>query len=226
MNRPIGQPLRTAAALLAALLFCAGCKTFRVSDVVTGLNHHPDNVYRSLDELPVTLRRVAVLPATCDTDASEMEAGRSMLEPVIREEFSKTLKFEVIPVSPEKLRALTGRVAWRAEEVLPTELLRTLREELECDAVLFVRLTQFRAYPPLAVGLSLKLVDVDRTELVWVLDEQFDASEPSVVNGARRFQQERELLPAQLADSRSILNSPGVFGRYAANIAFRTLPRR
>ena len=67
---------------------------------------------------------------------------------------------------------------------------------------------------------------MEKAELVWVVDEIFDASEPSVVNSARRYQLTREQLPSSLADSRSILNSPSGFGRYAANSVFQTLPKR
>jgi hypothetical protein len=166
------------------------------------------------------------LPVTSPAEPFELDAGREMLEPVITDELGRTGKFELVRVPPEKLRAWTGRLTWSAEDALPAHLLKQLRDELECDAVLFTRLTRFRAYPPLAVGLSLKLVEVDKAEYVWAADELFDAHEPGVVNDARRFQQKREQLPATLADSRSILNSPTAFGRYAAHSVFRTLPVR
>jgi hypothetical protein len=213
-------------SLLGALAATAGCKTWTLSDPVMGASYRPANVYTSFNQLPVNLRRVAVLPLTCDTKASELEYGRQVLEAVLGEELGKTKKFELITVSPEQLRIWTGRPAWRAEETLPADFLKVIKEQLGCDAVLFSRLTQYRAYPPLTVGFSLKLAEVDTTEFVWAVDEIFDASEPSVVNSARRYQLSREQLPAALSDSRSILNSPSGFGRYAANSVFQTLPAR
>lgn len=214
------------AALVVALGATAGCKTGRLSDPVMGVGYSPGNVYTSFSQLPVSLRRVAVLPLTCDTKASELEYGRQVLGAVLSEELGKTKKFELVAVSPEQLRIWTGRTAWRAEETLPADFLKLIKEQLGCDAVLFSRLTQYRAYPPLTVGFSLKLAEVDTTEFVWAVDEIFDASEPSVVNSARRYQLTREQLPASLSDSRSILNSPSGFGRYAANSVFQTLPAR
>jgi hypothetical protein len=231
MNIPRAPRSRSGKLIIATLLVAVlglftGCKLTRLDEMVAGPGYTPKNVYQSLRQLPVHVRRVAVLPMTCGGDRYEVDAGRELLEPVVTDELGRTRKFELVRVPPEKLRALTGRQTWNAEEALPTGLLRLLRDEMECDAVLFTKLTQFRAYPPLAVGLSFKLVEVDKAEYVWAVDEVFDANEPGVVNDARRFQQTRERLPAALADSRSILHSPSGFGRYAANTVFRTLPAR
>ena len=211
---------------LALLVFSVGCKTATLADPVTGANYHPQNFYRSLGNLPVNIRRVAVLPVTCNDGSSDLNYGRDLLESVIIEELAKTKKFEVITVTPEQLRVWTGRTSWKAEETLPADIFTDLKRALECDAVLFSRVTQYRAYPPLTVGFSFKLVEVGSAEFVWAADEVFDSSEPSVVNSARRYQLSREQLPAVLADSRSILNSPGGFGRYAASSVFQTLPAR
>ena len=212
--------------MMAALVLCFGCKTASLKDPVAGAGYRPQNFYRSWGHLPVNIRRVAVLPATCDNTISDVQHGRDLLEPVIMEELAKTRKFEVITVTPDQLRVLTGRSSWRAEESLPVDFLKVLKRALDCDAILFSRVSQYRAYPPLTVGFSFKLADVQTGDFVWAADEVFDSSEPSVVNSARRYQLMREQLPSSLADSRSILNSPGGFGRYAANSVFQTLPSR
>lgn len=220
------SPTLTVVVALALLAGTTGCKTGPLNDPVLGAGYHPGNVYTSFNQLPVSLRRVAVLPLTCDSQTTELEYGRQVLDAVLGEELGKTKKFELVKVSSEQLRIWTGRPAWRAEEALPADLLKLIKAQLGCDAVLFSRLTQYRAYPPLTVGFSLKLAEVDTTEFVWAVDEIFDASEPGVVNSARRYQLGREQLPASLSDSRSILNSPSGFGRYAANSVFQTLPVR
>lgn len=224
--RSLASQIIRCLAVLAVICLFTGCKTASLSDPVTGAGYQPKNYYRSLGNLPVNIRRVAVLPATCDDNISDVQHGRDLLEPVITEELAKTKKFEVIVVTPEQLRVWTGRTSWRAEEPLPADFLRVLKRALDCDAVLFSRVSQYRAYPPLTVGFSFKLADVQSGEFLWAVDEVFDSSEPSVVNSARRYQLMREQLPASLADSRSILNSPGGFGRYAANSVFQTLPAR
>lgn len=212
--------------LLVLVGLTSGCKTARLTDPVVGPGYQPKNVYQTFDILSVSLRRVAVLPPTSDSQPADLQSGLETLTPVLIEELGRTAKFEVVTISPEQLRAWTGRSHWRAEEKLPADFLKKLRQELDCDGVLFSRLTQYRAYPPLAVGYSFKLAELATTELVWAVDEVFDANDPRVVNSARRYQLGREQLPWQLSDSRSILNSPSGFGRYAASSAFQTLPMR
>ncbi len=214
-------------SLLAfACLASGGCRSFHPADTAIGPGHWVSNVHQANRKLAKDIRRVAVLPVTCDRSDADMEAGRETLDALIREELGKTRKFQVVTVLPEDLLAWTGRKSWTAEEVLPRTVLPVLREKLGCDAVLFSRVTQFRPYPPLAVGLDLKLVVAGDAEQIWVLDEVFDAGDPSVAVSARRFHQDRDPMPAALADSRTVLVSPTEFGRYAANAAFETLPAR
>ena len=220
------QRAAMALGLACALFLSTGCKAVSPSNVAVGPGYSASNIHKEHRKLAADIRRVAVLPSTCDTTDANLGAGRETIETLLREELGKTKKFEVVTVSPEQLRQWTGRKTWAAEDVLPTTLLKTLREKLDCDVVLFSRVTQFRAYPPLAVGLSLKLIVASDAEQLWALDEVFDAGDPSVAVSARRFQQARDPMPAALADSRGILVSPSGFGRYAASAAFETLPSR
>jgi len=212
--------------ILIVSMSVAGCRLARPSDLAVGTGYDVANVHLASKQLAPDIRRVAMLPLTCATADANMDSGREILETILREELGKTHRFEVVVVSPEKMSQWTGRANWAAEDVLPENLLAMLRDKLGCDAVLFSRLTQFRAYPPLAVGLNLKLIVTTDSEQIWVVDEVFDASESSVVNSARRFQMDHETLPGALADSRSILASPLGFGRYAAQATFATLPSR
>lgn len=225
-SRYSGRRTGCTAVLAAGALLLTGCHTLRLSDPVVGSNYRPANVHRYSDRLASHVRRVAVLPLTCEAGGSQVAAGRDLLEVVLYQELGKTKRFELITVAPEQLRHWTGRTTWTAEERLPAEFLKLLRDELACEAVLFSRVTQFQAYPPLVVGLSLKLVETEQPKFLWAVDEVVDAADPSVVNGARRYQQQQERLPAALADSRSILNSPRRFGHYAASTLVATLPER
>lgn len=218
--------IATCLTFASLVSLSCGCKTVRLTDPVTGPSYWPENIYRAQRSLPVTTRRVAVLPATSDQNQSDLSAGLEVMSPIVTEELAKLHRFELVVVSPQQLRIWTGRSAWRAEETLPASLLHQLREQLDCDAVMFSRLTQYRPYAPLAVGLSFKLADIEKGDLLWAVDEVVDAGEPEVVNGARRYQLVREQLPSSLADSRSILNSPSTFGRYAANAVLQSLPAR
>ena len=99
-----------------------------------------------------------------------------------------------------------------------------LKNELGCDAVIFPELTQYRPYAPLVIGWNLKLVSLKNQQILWAIDEVFDAGDIAVANGARRYQMRREAANPALAESRQILTSPRVFGQYTAETVLDTLP--
>jgi hypothetical protein len=167
-----------------------------------------------------------VLPLACDDDNAVMADGRATLEPVLVSELIKTKKFEVVTSDGAFLKNRSGRADWTSEEVLPPDLFALLRENSACDAVLFARLTVFRAYPPLAVGWRLRLVNAETGRTIWSADEVFNGGEPSVKDGARRHQLIAERDPSGAPDEWLIQNSPAKFGQYTAASLFATLPTR
>ena len=225
---PVDRPLNWWGWMALILLAGVGCRGLQREreDLFVGKPYQPENVYRQAPRLPEDCRRIAVLPLVCDPAQPDALAARDLLEPILLEEIGKTRRFEVMVVSPDKLREWTGRPAWTAEEALPPGFLETLHKELACDAVLFVRVTQFQAYPPLAVGWRFRLADCKRAEAIWSVDEVFDAANPSVVNAARLYQLKFEAPASHLAVSGGILLSPRRFGRYSAAAVLLTLPTR
>lgn len=174
--------------------------------------------------LPSYIKRVAVLPLMILTDEAFMEFGRDSLQDVLWSELGRSRQFELVTVPPEELRLLTGRSGWSGEEKLPIEFFDILKDKLGVDAVLFSRLTQYRAYEPLAVGWRLKLMDAEVPRILWAVDEVFDARVPEVAAAARRHA--RESPETTLHDSQSILLSPRRFGQYAASAVVGTMPGR
>ncbi|MBM3881355.1 MAG: hypothetical protein FJ387_16785 [Verrucomicrobia bacterium] len=210
---------------MAVLL--AGCSSPpRGGDWVIGPEYRPSNVLCRTPYLSRELRRVAVLPMTVGRDDAQLEAGRAVLEPILWQELSKQKRFELCAVSGAQLQLWTGKRAWSADEPLPADLLGRLRTELGCDAVLFSRLTNYRAYPPLIVGWHFQLVDEQQPPVIWAVDEVLDAGESAVANGARRYYQRHLQDNRPLADSHGVLSSPRRFGQYAASTLFATLPGR
>src|ERR1051326_4264848 len=127
------------------------------------------------------------------------------------------------------MRHFTGKPAWAANEKLPPNFLSTIKQETGCDAVLFSRLTRDHAYPPVAVGWNLKVVDAGDGQVWWAIDELFDLADPLVVNSARRYQLSHEKYYQAnplLADSRTALISPRRLAAYSASAMFATLPER
>jgi hypothetical protein len=211
-------------AVVCALL--AGCAIGTPRDLVRGSSYQPENVYAATNALPANVRRVVVLPLVCDENNYDLTEGRAALEPVMRDELIKTKKFEIVSSDSDFLQNRTGRADWASDETLPPELFNLLRDNSGCDAVLLCRLTVFRAYPPLAVGWRVRLVDAQTGRTIWAADEVFDAGQPKVDNGARRHQLTQERGPNGAPDEWFIQNSPSKFGQYAAARLLATLPAR
>lgn len=211
---------------LAALLLLAGCATPQAAPPLLTRAYRPRNVFAWGSTLPPQVRRVALLPMACDRDNAEMLVGRDALEPILRAELAKLRRFELAPVSAQKLQARFGYAGWDCEDALPQGLFSWLSGECGCDAVLFARLTTFRAYAPLAVGWRLRLVDVRTSATLWEGDEVFDGAEPAVQAGARHYQLAQLQDGLHCPDPWVIGNSPRQFGQYAAAQLLATLPGR
>jgi len=185
-----------------------------------------ENVFQAGSVLPADLRRVAVLPTAWDESPSGLAQGGEMLGPLLLSELIKTRKFEVVNVTPEALRRESGRLSWTGEEVLPTDFLDSLQRVYGCEAVLFCELTEFRAYPPLAVGWRLKLVDTRTHQILWAVDEVYDAGVAAVLDEARQFQAGKPWGFHDAANDWRAAFSPRQFGRFTLAKCLSALPNR
>lgn len=187
----------------------------------------PGNFFRASGSLPADVQRVLVLPLTCDPQRLDLVNGCESLEAVLQAEVAKTRKFEVIKVAPTTLRSRTGRGAWNADEPLSPKFFETLREAFGCDAILFCRLTEFKAYTPLSVGWRLRLVDARSQQTIWATDEVFDAAQSPVQAGVRKSGRKPGLSGyLQKPEDWLALHSPRRFGEFALASVLATLPER
>jgi hypothetical protein len=215
---------RTAITWLLVAGTLTGCRVLHPRELVLGQCFQPENAFAAAPVLPMEIKRVAVLPLMTDERTGELISGRETLDPVLTSELLKTRKFEVVRITAEALRIHTGRIGWTGEEALPETLFQALRESLGCDAVLFCQLTTFRPYAPLAVGWRMKLVDSRSRQTIWAGDEVFDAGQPAVRNGARRYQLDE--LKALGSGEWTMEHSPRYFGQYTIARLLDTLPAR
>src|SRR4030042_5476324 len=75
-------------------------------------------------------------------------------------------------------------------QVPPTYTLDELiaiRKTLKCDAVLIGTITQFRPHPHMAVGLRLKIVDLRDGQLLWALEQIWDASDKTTEQRIKNY---------------------------------------
>ncbi|MBK7997295.1 MAG: hypothetical protein IPK15_00825 [Verrucomicrobia bacterium] len=225
-ERPSWTPLLVAFAVALLAMATGGCAKRSMFAQALTPSYEPSNVFREDAALPEQIRRVALLPVTVASDDGDMAFGRGTLEPIVFAEIARVRRFEVVSVTSEELRLLTGRTAWTPEEKLPIEFFEKIRDKFGVDAVLFTQLTQYRPYEPLLIGWRMKLIDADEPHILWAVDEVFDARVPTVAAAASRHLEGNPDTGTSLSDSRSVLQSPRRFGRYTAHAVVQTMPGR
>lgn len=183
----------------------------------------PSNIH-AVAAMPPTVRRVALLPVAPQRANNALVSGAEDLPAVLEAELRKTAMFEVVHVSERQLQEWTGRGAWRADEALPNNFFPRLQKETGCDAVLFPVLTTYRPYPPLALGLDLRLVAGPDHLTIWAVDEVLDAGATPVARAARDYSRAQIFLRA--GEENAVLQSPSRFARFASATLFATLPPR
>lgn len=214
-----------AALIFAALLALglAGCETPPFYDSAhrgpfyTPVNHKGDA------QMPASLRRVVLLPVAGGSVASAESA--EALNPVFLAELQKQNRFEIVTLTREECLHRFRVEEFLSTAALPTDFLARLRRDHGADAVMFVDVTVYKPYRPLALGVRAKLATLDAdVRLVWTFDNVFSAADPAVANSARHhfLDSDRGRIPADLTPA--VLQSPTRFATYVAAEMFATLP--
>ena len=228
LSRPsVFRPLRRFAGLpgLAALWLLAGCAGLPSLNEPqdTAPAYQPRN-FAGDAALPATLRRVVLLPVYAGNVASPETAAA--LDQALLVALQKQVRFEVVPLPREQNRLRFGAGEFSSVSALPPGYVAKVAAEAGADAVLFVDLTVYQPYRPLAVGFRAKLATAAEVRLVWTFDEVISAGDPGVARSARRqyARADRSGEPVDL--SATVLQSPGRFTAFAAAAMFSTLPPR
>lgn len=225
-DRPLIVTRYMTWGLGLSLLLWVGCAEQTQMRRSLAQPYHPANLHQGAERLPAHLRRVAVLPLTAGEKDLLSETDVATLEAILLAELRKRAAFEVVSVSPERLREWSGQANWRQEDLLPAGLLAKLREHTGSDGVLFAHLSVYRPYPPLAVGWRLSLIDCAERVTHWAVDEVFDAGSLQVIKAAQIYFRSQMNQPSVELDSTAVLTSPRRFGQYSAAAILATLPKR
>lgn len=154
------------------------------------------------------------------------EESLERIDRAVTEELTRTGRFEVVVVPREEFHRMFGPRALSTVDPLPPELFDKMVKGYAADGVLFTDVTAFSAYPPLNLGLRIKLANVADHQIVWATDNLFSAADPAVANSARRHALKlgADRGPGDL--SHTILQNPSRFAGYAAAASFEALPGR
>jgi hypothetical protein len=214
-----------AVCLLACL--AAGCAGRPVQPAhLADLRYRPSNYWPKNGALDPQIKRVAILPVTAVSATESFLAGAELLQHYLGPELEKTKRFDLVIVSREQLRLWTGQSSWRADDALPSDFFKRLKDGCACDAVFFAQLTRYQPYQPVAVGWKLCLVRADAGQILWAADEVLDAGDAVVANAARQYSGQHAHIDGPLDDPDAILGSPSRFGQYSLSALLATLPPR
>ncbi|MEO7597406.1 MAG: hypothetical protein ABIV50_00625 [Opitutus sp.] len=224
-RRFLSAPVRKSGALLAVIgsVWISGCMVPPVSDSArTGpffkaTNHTGDA------QLPPNVRRVVLLPIASGTVAPAESVGA--LDAVFLTELQRKNRFEVVTLTRSDCLQRFQAEEYSSVSALPADMLKRLQREFAADAVMFVDLTVFKAYRPMALGIRSKLATLgENVHLIWTFDNVYSAADGAVANSARAhfMEGDRGGVPADLTPS--VLQSPSRFASYVASDMFATLP--
>ncbi|MGC9453860.1 MAG: hypothetical protein ACP5HU_03260 [Phycisphaerae bacterium] len=99
-----------------------------------------------------------------------------------------------------------------------------MRRLLNCEAVLFGWVDRYSPYPHMETGIYLRLLDLNRGQVVWGVDHVWDTGDKSVERRIRDFYYAESADGLEPAEWRLALMSPRAFGRFVAFEIGRTLP--
>lgn len=207
------------AAIVLALL--AGCMEPAINDPVrVGPFFQPKNVAH--DPTLGGIRRVVLLPVYGGQAVEEDTVGT--LDPIFRQALQQQNRFEIVTLSREDCELRFGKTAIGSTTALPHDFFAKLKSAYAADAVMFVDITVYHAYHPLALGIRSKLASIDSMRVIWTFDNVYSTDNPLVAAGARHYfmESEHQGVPGDLTPA--ILESPGRFATYAAFTTFATLP--
>jgi hypothetical protein len=95
----------------------------------------------------------------------------------------RSLRLDLDPGSP------TDNSAFGVPSTFTLEQLSAIHETLRCDALLIGTVTEYRPYPRTAIGLRIKLVDLQNGQLLWALEQVWDAADKTTERGIKEYYQ-------------------------------------
>jgi hypothetical protein len=111
-------------------------------------------------------------------------------------------------------------------EALTLQELATMRTALNCDAVLFGRVSSFHSFPQAQIGLYLKLMNLKDGKLVWGVDHTWDAYRRDVAARIDCYFGQQVRGGYDPLGTELVYKSPRAFLKFVSYEAAETLPPR
>jgi hypothetical protein len=214
---------KSLLALVVAPLLLGGCAFLEIELPPAPVAAYAPTNYKGEARLPAAIHRVAVLPAY-GGDVTDPESAAA-LDLVLLTALQRQMRFEIVTLSRDECRHMFGAGSFGSTAALPPGILEKIATTYAVDAVLFIDITVYQPYRPLALGFRAKLATVRDVRLVWTFDEVFSAGQAAMLTSVQEYYEGSDKSgPTDI--SASVLQSPTRFGAVAADLMFKTLPPR
>lgn len=208
---------------LAFLVSLTSCRKFEQEKVIAEAEPYtPKNLY-PIERLPTYFNRVALMPCFYPDSASSI---LDFADDAFYRELSQARLFEVVQITPEVCKELFGQPRFSSSHPLPSDFMEVLVAHTQANGVAFIDLHSYKAYKPLSLGVRCKLIDLKSGDFMWAIDETIDAGDASVIVAANHFQRGKHVNALSAKTASSVLQSPRLFTKFAAQTMFSTLPSR
>jgi hypothetical protein len=120
--------------------------------------------------------------------------------------------------------------AWRSLQLdlnstYSLEELSEIRKTMNCGAVLTGSVTEFTPYPHMAIGLRLKLLDLNDGELLWAVEQIWDSADKRTAERIRSYSRYQMQSGASAARPHLVAASPLGFINFVAYEVGKTLSK-
>lgn len=180
------------------------------------------NVYSTEASKLNKVARVGIMPIT--SRASVWQGTLDAICESFCSELFKQLKFEAIKISNDELLALFGKTNFVANDIFPNHFFSSIKQSSDVDAVLFIDITHYEPYKPVAIGVKCKLISTESAKILWAVDELFDSGIPSVQTGISEYVAKNKCENTFFSFDDTFVYSPLKFSYYVAHEIFNKLP--
>ncbi len=134
----------------------------------------------------------------------------------------KLFKFDLIPVDDDLCKdlPLENRGAFTIEQ------LGLMRQVLGTDAVLFGRVENYKPFPRMQLGLTLRLLDLKNGKLLWGVDHTWNTADQGLEYRIQTYYYDELRSGYGPVEWRLALVSPKAFFRFVAYETAETLPTK
>ncbi len=218
----LGKRFKVVFQALGFWILLSGCASAPKPFVKKVEPFQPSNYSVSRTHLKADLVRVAVLLPEVDRQLTlDYGATLELFHQVFQSEVMKPRLFEVVMVDAIRFTiSLIGPMKLSSNQPFPNELFASLKEQLDCQAVLFSELTNLRTMSPMLVGWHMKLVDTESLQTIWEINELYDGGNERVATAAFQYYEAEIGAGFRKPDPELVLASPRLFGQYTLHSVF------